>query len=254
MNDIITIQTDNDLNSLYHEGRKGQRKGVHQFGRWQRDTVYAQGRPDPNAKSDDTRDSSNLNQRAQKPMDKLNNKLSSLVKPKMVETAKGALNAAMKSAMNSNAETKMNAQLKKLKEKQLKEQIKQEKRALKDQKSKEKKAADNRSDPTAQMTTDELKRATDRLIAENNYMTALANRNEAQRKYREALDRPARETRQKLFNMARDFTRSNAGIALENAAMLAVQRSVAKSYDKDTAERLFRGTRIGNKQKKGGGN
>ena len=41
---------DRDLNALYHEGHKSQRKGVHQFSRWQRNTVYAQGRPDPNAK------------------------------------------------------------------------------------------------------------------------------------------------------------------------------------------------------------
>lgn len=53
----ILYAIDNDLNALYHEGHKGQRKGVHQFGRWQKDTVYAQGRPDPNAKEKSSTDS-----------------------------------------------------------------------------------------------------------------------------------------------------------------------------------------------------
>ena len=37
-------------NYLMHSGRKGQKKGVHQFGKWQSQAVYAQGRPNPDAK------------------------------------------------------------------------------------------------------------------------------------------------------------------------------------------------------------
>ena len=37
-------------NYLIHSGRKGQKKGVHQFGKWQSQAVYAQGRPNPDAK------------------------------------------------------------------------------------------------------------------------------------------------------------------------------------------------------------
>lgn len=34
---------------LMHYGRKGQKAGVHKFGRWQSQAVYANGQPDPNS-------------------------------------------------------------------------------------------------------------------------------------------------------------------------------------------------------------
>lgn len=49
---------DRDLNALYHFGVKGQKKHQHDPNRrWQRQAVYANGQPDPNAKQKSSTDS-----------------------------------------------------------------------------------------------------------------------------------------------------------------------------------------------------
>lgn len=44
-------------NELMHHGVKGQKKGEHRFGKWQKHALYAHGQPDPNAKPKDPKTS-----------------------------------------------------------------------------------------------------------------------------------------------------------------------------------------------------
>lgn len=256
MDGIITNQALlQDASALYHEGVKNMHWCQHDpKRRWQRQAVYAMGQPNPDAADGNTKANDEnlkaLTKKTNTPADKLKKKMASLITDKMKSRAVGALDAGIKSAMKSTALVDANAKIERLKQKEAREQAKEEKTISKEQVAKGKAYLEKGKDPTRDMSTEDLRKATERLKAENAYLEALSARRSAEQKYKEALERPARENREKLLRKIKDFRNDNVGIAIENAAMLGIKGAIEKSGNKEFANKLFKGTRIGDKNKK----
>lgn len=222
---------------LMHYGVQGQRKGKHDPNRrWQRDTVYAMGRPDPNAKV-----------RGQKKDDTKGERVSDIVSRRM-HTHKPLKKWGNASENRPNPDAKVRGQ----KEDSIR--LPGFRRGL---------SSDELQREIDKKSTSELKEAANRLNAEKEYKYAVINNMKATSDYNDMLNAGHVKVGKKFTNAIKGFSRSDIGKdiirGLWTRAKYAGYESMAKKHGDEMARTVY-GSILkfnddgGKKKPKGGGN